>query len=323
MSQLVRVDGILIDHILDGTHELWHDGLDRAAYGRLWQAQSATPWGQRNLTRWALVDGDDLRCSAKLYRFTATLDQRSIQIAGIGAVFTPPPHRGRGAAAELIERLLDQCAGEGCDAAMLFSEIGPAYYERLGFTTIPLADVSVRVIEDTRRGAPAMMVRSGDDRDLSDLVTMDEARAAGCRFRLERDRDLVKFSIARKRLLAGLSPAGARTVQFFVVEEGASAVAYVVISAKGDEWIIDSCGDRDPAGARLGGLLQVLVAREPSQRRPSIKAWLPEALRPPQIQIVDATPSRDVMMIRPLSECGRPAPPLASADVIWWRGDAF
>src|SRR6187455_2800247 len=89
MSQLVPADGTLIDRILDGTHELWHDGLARQPYGRFWQAQLATPWGQHRLTRWALVDGGRLLCSAKLYTFDAVLDGRALQIAGIGAVFTP------------------------------------------------------------------------------------------------------------------------------------------------------------------------------------------------------------------------------------------
>jgi hypothetical protein len=108
-----------------------------------------------------------------------------------------------------------------------------------------------------------------------------------------------------------------------VAEEGASAVAYVVISVKGDQWTIDSCGDRDPAGARLGAILQVLVAREPSRLRPTIKAWLPATLRPPQIQIVESAPSRDVMMFRPLSDRWRPTPPVAPGDLLYWRGDAF
>ena len=43
--------------------------------------------------------------------------------------------------------------------------------------------------------------------------------------------------------------------------------------------------DRDPAGARLGALLQVLVAREPSRGMPLIRAWWPRAFPvPPQVE---------------------------------------
>jgi hypothetical protein len=184
-------------------------------------------------------------------------------------------------------------------------------------------DLTLRVIEDQRRGAPATMVRAGDDRDLADLAAMDVARAAPFRFHLNRDRDLVHFAIAKKRLLAGLAPAGARTLNFFIAEEGSSAAAYVVIAAKDGEWTVDSCGDRDPSGARLGAILQALIARDPRERRPVIKGWLPPTLRPPQIQIADRAPSRDVAMLRPLTDNGRPSRPLAAEDLMYWKGDVF
>lgn len=323
MSQLVRADGVLLDHILDATHQIWSDGLLREPYGKLWRAQLATPWGQQHLARWALVDGGDVLASAKLYEFDAVLDGRTIRVAGLGAVFTQPAHRGRGAARDLLDRLLKQAVGNGADIAMLFSEIGPDYYARLGFEAIPIEDVTLRVIEDGRRGAPATMVRAGDDRDLADIAAMDAARAAPFRFRLSRDRDLVKFAIARQRLLAGLGASGAREVQFFIAEEGASAVAYVVIAAKDGRWTIESCGDRDPGGARLGAVLQVLIAREPSRDRPIITAWWPDALRPPQVEIAGRSPSKDVAMIKPLSDAGRPASALLASDILYWRGDAF
>lgn len=324
MSQLAVADGPLLEQILDGTHTIWHDGLTRAAYSRYWYAQLATAWGARHVTRWALVDGNVVLSGAKMYRFDAVLDGRAVQVAGIGAVFTAPDRRGRGYAAELLNRLLEREAADGCDVALLFSEIGADYYRRFGFESIPLDDVRLRVVEDDRRGAPAMMVRSGEDRDLADIEALDAARAEASRFHLTRDRDLIKFAMARRRLHAGLRTPGARELQFFVAEEGASAVAYVVISVKGSEWTIDSCGDRDPAGARIGAILQVLIAREPSQHRPSISAWLPASLRPPQLAIIGAAPSRDLMMMRPLTDRGRPdRGTLAPADVVFWRGDAF
>ena len=143
----------------------------------------------------------------------------------------------------------------------MFSEIGPRYYARLGFEAIAL-DTQLRVTESTRYGAPATMVRGGDDRDLADIASMNHTRAAPYRFHLTRDRDLIQFAIARKRLLADLGAPGARTLQFFIAEEGASAAAYVVISVRGQQWTLEEAGDRDPGGARVGAILQVLIARD-------------------------------------------------------------
>src|SRR5262245_43751138 len=115
MAVLARAEGTLLHQILDASYEIWHDGLSRQAYERWYAAQVATAWGRAHLDRWALVDGDEVLASAKIYHLPAVLDGRAIRIAGIGAVFTQPAHRRRGAARELLSRLLDRAAADGVD----------------------------------------------------------------------------------------------------------------------------------------------------------------------------------------------------------------
>src|SRR5476649_49113 len=112
MAILAEAQGSILEQILDDTYHIWHDGLTRAAYGRFYAAQVATPWGRAHLRRLALLDGDTLLASAKLYTFDAMLDGTPITVAGIGAVFTPTAGRGRGAARDLIERLLERAAAD-------------------------------------------------------------------------------------------------------------------------------------------------------------------------------------------------------------------
>jgi len=323
MTNLVEANGSILDRILDDTYDIWNDGLSRRAYARFYTAQTATAWGRAHLRRFALVSGDDILASAKLYQLDAVLDGVRLTVAGIGAVFTPPAARRRGAARELIERLLERAAADGAEAALLFSEIGPDYYARLGFEPIATVDRQLRVIESTRYGAPMTMVRGGDDRDLKDIVALGATRAEPFRFHLSRDRDLVQFAIARKRLNAGLGAPGLRVVHFFIAEEGASAVAYVVIGVRDNQWTIEELGDRDPGGARAGAMLQALIAREPAETRPSIVAWLPDGFLPPQVAVIGEKPSAEVMMIKSLSARGPLTSPLASPDVLYWRGDLF
>ena len=321
MADLAIVEGPYLQQVLDHSYPVWHDGLSRASYGRYYAGQLATPWGRTHLQRFAIVDRGEVLASAKLYTLDASLHGRPLRIAGIGALFTAPAHRGRGHARALVERLLERSAGEGATVALLFSIIGADSYAGRGFEPIATPDLSLRVIEDTRRGAPMTLVRAGEDRDLPDVVAMGRVRAERYRFHLERDRDLVHFAIVRKRLLAGLGPAGDREVQFFVAEEGGSAVAYVVITVRGGAWVLAECGDRDPTGARVGAILQVLIARDPSAARPAITAWLPADFRPPQLEILGERPSSDIMMMRGL---GRSAPKLLDpADALYWHGDMF
>ena len=323
MAILVPAEGAVLDQILETTYDIWHDGLSRRAYARFYAAQTATAWGRVHLQRQALVDGDKVLASGKLYTFDATLEGRAMRVAGLGAIFTHPAHRGRGAARELVERMLESAAAKGSDLALLFSEIGPDYYARLGFTPLPRTNQTLRVIEDARRGAPATMVRAGEERDFADIAAIGSARAATYRFHVNRDRDLIQFSIAKKRLLAGLGPPGARELQFFIAEEGASAAAYVVVSVKGREWAVEECGDRDPAGARAGAILQVLIAREPAEQRPSITGWLPTGFLPPQVEVVSERPSTDVMMVRALTAAGDAARTLREDEILYWKSDLF
>lgn len=336
MAGLVPAEGRFLEQILDASYEIWHEGLSRNRYGRFWEAQTLTPWGGAHLTRSALVDQGEVLASAKEYELQGVLDGRPVRIVGIGAVFTQPAHRGRGYAQALIEQLIARAARGGVDLAMLFSEIDPAFYACLGFAPIPTFDLELTVAQSERHGAPATMVRVGDDRDLGGIITMNGLRAARFRFHLDRDRDLVTYAMTKKRLFAGLSAAGAREMQFFVAEEGATGVAYVVLSVSptvagsdpndrsGENiWTVEECGDRDPHGARVGAILQVLLARDPAAPRPKIRAWLPPGFVPPQITIAAKRPSAEVMMVRPLTHAAESARTLDADDIMYWRGDLF
>ena len=239
-------------------------------------------------------------------------------------MFTQPAHRGRGAARELIERLLDKVVAEGADAALLFSEIGADYYARLGFAAIPLDDSVAARDRGSTRGAPVTMVRAGDDRDLdasSPWTRPARSRSVSTSIAIA----ISSNSRSRSDAARGPSVPGARSVQFFVAEEGASAVAYVVICVNGGAWTIDSCGDRDPAGARLGahpaGPGRARARRaSPDDRRRGCR----HHCGPPQVAIVGATPSTDLMMFKPLSAAAAGVDDaLRLSDVLFWRGDAF
>src|SRR5262245_10102385 len=119
MADLALADGPILRAILDETYDIWGEGLTPAAYERYWAAQLATPWGRTRLRRFALVEGGNVIASAKQYDFAATLDGQSIRVLGLGAVFTQRAARRRGAAKEVIERLLERGERDGADLALL------------------------------------------------------------------------------------------------------------------------------------------------------------------------------------------------------------
>ena len=318
--KLVLADGALLEQILDFSFPIWNERLSRPAYSQWNSAQLKTAWGRQHLHRFALLaDDGTLLASAKRYRYDVQLDGRDGWMCGLAAVITPPPLRGRGYASQLIERVLDQERRDGAMLASLFSEIGAEFYQRLGFQPVAFDEVTVTV--KRKGGAPAMLVRAGEERDLEAVVAMHAIRCSGVRFALRRSASMVAYALSKKRLLAGLGPPGLRQVEFFVAEEGASAVAYVILSVNANGWTLEEAGDRDPAGARLGAMLQVLIAREPAREMPLIRAWWPRSFPvPPQLELTDRSDARDLFMVRPLAGV---TVPTGADDVFYWRADCF
>jgi len=318
--ELVLAEGALLERILDSTYPIWNEGLSRQAYGQWNAAQLRTPWGRDHLHRFALLDEHGgVLASAKRYRHDVRVGDRNGWMCGIGAVFTPEPHRGRGHASTLVERMLEDASREGALVAGLFSEIGTDFYERLGFSRVPMDEVTVHVTR--AKGSPATLVRAGVDRDYPSICALHETRSRDAMFAMRRDPDALHYAITKKRLFAGLSATGSRQVEFFVAEEGATAVAYVVLSENQFGWTLEEAGDRDPANARVGAILQVLVAREPSIELPLIRAWWPPAFAvPPQLSLSRRTDPADIFMLRALADVPLPQ---EAADVFYWRSDYF
>ncbi len=264
---LIRATGEILNGILDDTYPTWGAGLSFKAYAQWNRAQEITEWGQAHLRRLALMDGGTVLASAKRYDLQMQLDGQPVPTLGVGAVFTPAALRGRGHARAMIAALESEARADGARLALLFSEIGATYYERLGYTVVPLQTVDIRI--DRKAGAPAMLVRSGEERDAGYVAAMSAARAGGFRLGMLPDAAQVAYSVAKKRLYVGLNPDSGKHIDFFVAEEGYQAVAFVLIvtsitSGGGVSWSLEACGDRDPAGARIGAMLQVLLARAPA-----------------------------------------------------------
>ena len=223
---VVPAIGVVLERILDDTYPLWHDGLPRG----LWQvlggaAEDAV--GRRAPRSRGAAGGPHVVASAKRYDLAFTVDGRVRRVLGIGAVFTASAYRGRGAARELLTRIMETAEAEGYEFAALFSEISPAFYERLDFVPVPLNECRLDV-DRKNGGPPATLVRSGDDRDLHFIGEMSATRASGARLSMARSEDYIRYGITRSRLLAGLGAPGVREVEFLVSEEGHQAAAYLV-----------------------------------------------------------------------------------------------
>lgn len=322
MTKVVEADRAILAHIVARVPSATYDGLSREAFIKYDAAQARTAWGLRHRRRLVLVDGDDVLASADRYDLTGMLDQQPVAICGIAAVRTFGHDDASDHADMLVERLLQEATRAGADLALLFQSAQPGFPMPQGFEAVPTMDAELTVTESARYGAPMTLVRGGEDRDLEAIAAMGLVRAGRYRFHLDRDATFIKHATTRKRLLAGLGSAGVRQFEFVIAEEGITAAAYVVISVVDGTWTLEECGDRDPSGARVGALLQALIAREPVEARPLIRGWLPPGFLPPQVAVTSATPTAPVLFARALSSRAETRL-LSPPDVLYWHNDVF
>ena len=322
MPIVVPAEGSILERILDTAHSISPEGLSRPAYAKFYAAQMKTVWGRRHQRRLALVEGDHVLASATHYDLAAVLGQRPVRVRGIGSVLSERGDCDSRHAQALISRIVEQATRDGAALAFLFLDGGAQLGQPNGFEAVTTTEVELAVAESIRHGAPMTLIRGGEERDLAAVVAMGQVRASSFRFHLDRDVDFVQYPITKKRLLAGLGAASARQLHFFIAEEGITAAAYVVVSIVGRTSMIEECGDRDPSGARVGAILQALIAREPVECRPTIRGRLPASFVPPQVTIVSAKPSVPVMMVRTLGTTVL-QPSLSSGDVLYWQSDIF
>jgi len=320
MRAVIAAKGPVLDRILHLTCRRAQDDLLPPAYARLHAAQMKTSWGRLRQRSFVLVEGEDILASAEQYTLAAVLDGRAIDVCAIGSLCSDYSRRDLGYARLLVETLLGAAARAGAEMALLFAEDGADEDVANDFDRIGLTDLTLGVAQSERHGAPMTTVRGGEERDLAAIVAMGRTRAEPFPFHLDRDLTFIRYAITTTRLRAGLGPANTRQLHFFIAEEGITAAAYVILSVIGNRWILEECGDRDPSGARVGALLQALIAREPAERRPTIHAWLPAGFLPPQVTVVAAISSARCIRVRMLGSNAR-IPPLSSHDILFWRND--
>ena len=153
-------------------------------------------------------------------------------------------------------------------------------------------------------GAPAMLVRAGDDRDLPAVEAMHQVRSLGRQVRAS-PRSVDRFTTRCQEAAAGGSrSAGLRQVG--VRRRRGRCIRGRVRRAPRERERVDARRGRRPRSrrARLGAMLQVLVAREPSAPTPLIRAWWPAcACRfRRRSQLTDSGSAHDLFMVKPLAD---------------------
>jgi GNAT superfamily N-acetyltransferase len=126
------------------THLAWGERLTLAQFCAREERLRAHAWPRAALTAWSLRDdGGALLASCETYRMRSFLDGEGGTSFGIASVFTEPALRKRGHATQLMDLMIERVRADtpATQAMLLFSDVGPAIYERSGYRVRPAMDL--------------------------------------------------------------------------------------------------------------------------------------------------------------------------------------
>jgi predicted N-acetyltransferase YhbS len=282
---------------------MWAEGRSFADYADDFRAVVATGFGKRRFRTLGFALDGAIVTSCKRYQREVRCGDRLMRATGIGAVFTPEAQRGRGYATAFLGALLDAERAAGTDLVYLFSDIHPAFYEKLGFVRVPSRAIALRA--DALPHA-RVAARTLDDADWPAVERCFTAHEAFRPFALTRPPLIWEWIRLRARN-RGSEPAPIR----LGVLRGRRLVAYVRGRRypDADAFALDECAYvDDDAAVQLPALL-----RNAAGDLRKVTGWLPPS---PVREILPRGAVRArtsaVTMLLPLSAAARTA----------WRANA-
>lgn len=265
-----------IEAVYRESHALWGAGLSSVDYLAMWDDLSATAWGRRyfRFLVWHDERGGVLS-SMKLYRPGVRVFGRTRRACAIGAVFTPREQRGRGHAAAMLARVLEEAREAGDGPAILFSDIGTGYYEHLGFHALPAEEAIGALGRAVGRPPAGWTLRPMTPEDLDAVRDAHDAWCADRPLAFLRDQAHWRFVIERARsYFARFDGSGLERRYRVALRDGRFAGYVVSVESAGD-WDLREAGapGNDPEAIACVLRTAAFEARSAGMRR--VFGWIP------------------------------------------------
>ena len=183
-----------------GIQPIWGGGLPQERFQLFQRRLADAPEAKDRYRLLGWFAGGTLTSAMKAYDLRAHCGGRPLGVLGVGAVFTPPELRRKGHAAAMLRAAMDEAASGGAHAAVLFSDIGVKYYERLGFRVLESRECTVDGAALPRLAGGTRAALAGDEPLMTRLFAA--SRGEGRYFALARDGWTLRFQLRRLRELA-------------------------------------------------------------------------------------------------------------------------
>ncbi len=250
-------------------HEVWGGGVDLDAYVR-WRVESV----QHNRATWFVgcLAGrvvTSLGCYPLRFRLCGTIEPGM----AIGAVHTVPAHRGRGYAPQLIRWVEEYQQQRGTKLSLLYSDIDPDYYARLGYRICSSwhgrADQSSAaelLASPPPESSGFKLLPSSAPDQWEMLADFYQQYHSGFAISISRNADYWKYLLAKDR----------DDLFFWLHDSASNRRGYVRVGPDGNLWKIRDVGldERCPNGLRT--LLSELIRAGRARGVESISGWLPD-----------------------------------------------
>jgi L-amino acid N-acyltransferase YncA len=214
--------------ILAETHALWGEGMALDEYMAFVFAQMGSPWGRENFRYLVWKEGEVILSSLKLYRLPVRFGARQMTLGGIGAVYTPCAQRGRGHARAMLAAVLDRVRAEGASGALLFSDIGTAYYQALGFHPLPSHEFSVPLHAIPMGERSPLAIEPIREAEWSEIERLYEHATASDPFALLRSSTYWDHLRRKERERARRGPAGGKLPCHRIARRAGKSVGYAL-----------------------------------------------------------------------------------------------
>ncbi len=317
LSPAVKLESISFEEyakdVLPDTHALWGTSMTFDRYVAGTRATATSAYGRRRSFTVGLRENGAIVSSCKNYDRELRYGERTLRATGIGAVYTPERARGRGFASVMLGAVLDAERAAGRDLAFLYSDIHPAFYERLGFVALPSRLITLRA--NLLDGSPAGAIPL-EDRDRAALRQCFAAHESARPWSLHRT-PLVWDWMMRRWDAPGND--ASQPVRL-VVKRGRAVIAYAMGRRvlRADTFVVDECAFDGEAGRAV--LPALLRAGAGDFRR--VGGWLPPEPVRSLLPRGSVRRRKDaILMIVPISAAAKAWWTDVAAETLGGRGD--
>ncbi len=257
--------------VLHESYQIWSPGLRKDQYQEYMWRQMNHTWARRNYKFFVLKHKSQVVCSCKLYTVNLASKGKQYIFGGIGAIYTMNLFRNQGFATKLIAEVIEYCYNNDYAGTILFSDIDPEFYNRLGFAELGAADFGVHMPKgDMRSEYCAPNVTYVERHHIPIMISIYNKWQRRQPYGFQRSELYLHYKLGRERFLADYSTLSWPKLEITFALENAIQTGYALTERGGHNLrILELVG---PESARRQ-LWCALVEHAITHRMHKVRGW--------------------------------------------------